>query len=357
MLDHVKKHQEELRKSLTGSYDLEKSGTKKKKEEPITDEDGNIVEKGTVDVEDGKVNEGNNKPQSDAFAKAGTGGGIESTGQVDSQNNTTANFDPYKKTNPLIGEISINPVNKMLVNDKSGTALDKKVSNIKDLTKSENTVAYNGYEEIQKSRISNMFYNLPEDELEKSKGEGSKGGKIIGHTKSGKAIYKTKVLGKVDSRGSSGAHPDWEKAHKGFKREDHEDAAKVHDKLAKEARKKMNETTGKESQKASDDWIDHENLRDAHKHEVIYGKGGSAYDKKKPVKVNGKDLSELSPAERAGYFLEQEKKKVEKSEDATDGNDQQDSVDQRKKENETELKNIDLVQKAFDDLDIDTIIG
>lgn len=43
-------------------------------------------------------------------------------------------------------------------------------------------------------------------------GEGSKGGKVIGHTKSGKAIYD-----KHD-------HP----AHKGFTKQDHADAARVH---------------------------------------------------------------------------------------------------------------------------------
>jgi hypothetical protein len=46
-------------------------------------------------------------------------------------------------------------------------------------------------------------------------GEGSKGGKIIGHTKSGKPIY------------DRFNHP----AHKDFTKEDHRDAGKVHDEL------------------------------------------------------------------------------------------------------------------------------
>lgn len=49
-------------------------------------------------------------------------------------------------------------------------------------------------------------------DLIKSKGEGSKGGKVIGHTKSGKAIYETH-----DHEG-----------HKDFTKEDHHDAATHH---------------------------------------------------------------------------------------------------------------------------------
>ena len=48
-------------------------------------------------------------------------------------------------------------------------------------------------------------------DLEKS-GEGSRGGKVIGHTKSGKPIYDTYQ----------------HKSHKGFTKEDHEDARNLH---------------------------------------------------------------------------------------------------------------------------------
>lgn len=48
----------------------------------------------------------------------------------------------------------------------------------------------------------------------KAQGEGSRGGKVIGHTRSGKPIYE------------NSNHPD----HKGFSSSDHLDAAKAHDK-------------------------------------------------------------------------------------------------------------------------------
>jgi hypothetical protein len=51
-----------------------------------------------------------------------------------------------------------------------------------------------------------------EDELSKS-GEGSRGGKVIGHTKSGKPIY------------ANYNHP----SHKEFSKEDHKDAANIHE--------------------------------------------------------------------------------------------------------------------------------
>lgn len=58
------------------------------------------------------------------------------------------------------------------------------------------------------------------DNLEKGGGEGSRGGKVIGHTKSGKPIY--------DSSGH--------KEHKNFSHQDHTDAAEHHDKLWEEAK-------------------------------------------------------------------------------------------------------------------------
>lgn len=63
------------------------------------------------------------------------------------------------------------------------------------------------------------------------KGEGSKGGKVIGHTKSGKPIY---AKNNIPVKGSSQyhqikegkrSHQEWEENHKDFTKEDHMDAA------------------------------------------------------------------------------------------------------------------------------------
>lgn len=50
------------------------------------------------------------------------------------------------------------------------------------------------------------------------KAEGSRGGKVIGHTKSGKAVYAHKVAHHVD--------------HKGWTSHDHSDASKLHEENA-----------------------------------------------------------------------------------------------------------------------------
>jgi hypothetical protein len=75
-------------------------------------------------------------------------------------------------------------------------------------------------DKIQKAfQILGVSY---EPDIEKgSKGEGSRGGKVIGHTKSGKPIYD---------------HFD-HKSHKDFTKKDHNDAAKLHMKKFREALK------------------------------------------------------------------------------------------------------------------------
>jgi len=76
---------------------------------------------------------------------------------------------------------------------------------------------------IGKQRIANLYGN---DEIQKG-GEGSRGGKIIGHTKSGKAVYQNKDYHQYND----------------FNEEDHRDASKLH----KEA--KQNHTKGKSTGK------------------------------------------------------------------------------------------------------------
>jgi len=65
--------------------------------------------------------------------------------------------------------------------------------------------------ELNKAHHDSFFKKASENDIEKG-GEGSRGGKIIGHTKSGKAIYDT------------ASH----ESHKDFTPEDHNDAYKIH---------------------------------------------------------------------------------------------------------------------------------
>jgi hypothetical protein len=65
------------------------------------------------------------------------------------------------------------------------------------------------------------------DELEKA--EGSRGGKIIGHTKSGKAIYEAKDSRKIEYFDNSHSEH-----HRNFDSKDHDDAAQLHRKNEKD---------------------------------------------------------------------------------------------------------------------------
>lgn len=99
--------------------------------------------------------------------------------------------------------------------------------------------------EIQKARIDQSLGRIPVDRLQKS-GEGSRGGKIIGHTKSGKPIYDTHD------------HP----SHSNFTSQDHEDAVEAHyalrkksdDKLMAIHRKYSAATDSKEKQALEDNY-------------------------------------------------------------------------------------------------------
>jgi hypothetical protein len=75
----------------------------------------------------------------------------------------------------------------------------------------------NNLNKAKSERILSMYSNT-EDILEKG-GEGSRGGKVIGHTKSGKPIY--------DNGNDS-------KSYRSFTAEDHQDAADIHEKEGKE---------------------------------------------------------------------------------------------------------------------------
>lgn len=71
------------------------------------------------------------------------------------------------------------------------------------------------------------------DDLQKGGGEGSRGGKIIGHTKSGKPIYGTHVTN-YDSSNWKEEMKHIENTTKDYTDEDHEDAAKLHSDLSYE---------------------------------------------------------------------------------------------------------------------------
>lgn len=71
----------------------------------------------------------------------------------------------------------------------------------------------NEFQKAQRARILSC-YDIPTNDLEKS-GEGARGGKVIGHTKSGKPIYEKST----------------HKEHGDFTSADHADAAELHKKL------------------------------------------------------------------------------------------------------------------------------
>ncbi len=64
-------------------------------------------------------------------------------------------------------------------------------------------------------------------------GEGSRGGKVIGHTKSGKAIYGGNAIANYD-RGGLNPTSSFKSNHKDYTSKDHKDAAKFHRQKQKE---------------------------------------------------------------------------------------------------------------------------
>lgn len=107
-------------------------------------------------------------------------------------------------------------------------------------------------QEASELRKANIFSNFSNSEdLIKGKGEGSKGGKVIGHTKSGKPIYAKHD----DSR------------HSDFDSNDHIDALTVHRKL------KLENTTGKSTGKtiSGDTIYSNKKWSDHHYHESMHG--------------------------------------------------------------------------------------
>jgi len=86
-----------------------------------------------------------------------------------------------------------------------------------------------------------LIQKAEENDLEKA--EGARGGKIIGHTKSGKAIYDSKSIGtkgQVDSEKLK----NFTNKYADLTADEHEEAAKMHDAKAKEHLDKHDNETG-----------------------------------------------------------------------------------------------------------------
>lgn len=111
--------------------------------------------------------------------------------------------------------------NVISVNDYKGTRIEKAYGLSNELVTNAFNVTKTIQDNFNKGLIDEKVRDGALKELtgllqKASKGEGSKGGKVIGHTRSGKPIY--------DSHG----HPD----HKKFNQEDHYDAMRHHQFLA-----------------------------------------------------------------------------------------------------------------------------
>lgn len=81
---------------------------------------------------------------------------------------------------------------------------------------------------IVKANITSMYTNV--DEIEKG-GEGSRGGKVIGHTKSGKPVYKGKLVKDEFGKYKSSEVQD----DRDYTPEDHQDASRIHDEVSERA--------------------------------------------------------------------------------------------------------------------------
>lgn len=144
-------------------------------------------------------------------------------------------------------------------------------------------------EKLEKGLIDQPLYDKAIEQLngliEKAgKGEGSRGGHIIGHTKSGKPVYKTQAAGR--------------NSYEKFSAQDHKDAAELHRKVAEDHHTKSSigySTYAKTHHASMRDW--HHDTAQAH-----------------DIKANkqGKQEHEASlSADEKKIIAEQKKKQVE----------------------------------------------
>ena len=124
------------------------------------------------------------------------------------------------------------------------------------------------------------IYEIPHDPafVVKAQGEGSRGGVVIGHTKSGKPIYK--------NSGSAN--------HKDFTGEDHTDASRLHNELAQKKAKEAHAKHQEAHNAYRNESGDHKKMRREAKrlekevahHEKHSAKHGDKSEAKKSYTVN-----------------------------------------------------------------------
>jgi hypothetical protein len=149
------------------------------------------------------------------------------------------------------------------------------------------------HEELVKSQIAGLY----SDQIEKG-GEGSKGGKVIGHTKSGKPIYDT------------ASHS----AHKDFTIADHNDAIDAHDKVRQ---KYHNNPKSTDKDKEAND-----NAHEQQKHHIgvkngLWNKEREEKDTKKEAKLKESNEAYYARKDRlsnAGHDSARRNTKIAKSE-------------------------------------------
>lgn len=140
---------------------------------------------------------------------------------------------------------------KAIGEEKTNETFQKGMSELRSLDKVYINEGLNSrYVYVRKREISENFEKgIVEGDLEKA-GEGSKGGKIIGHTKSGKAIYASATKSFTDSQYSSQDHKDAAYAHldhaKKLKKEGDE---KGHDRHVNKFDSHMSDSKKKEEKK------------------------------------------------------------------------------------------------------------
>lgn len=139
----------------------------------------------------------------------------------------------------------------------------------------------------QRERIQKGIYGGLSDanDIQKGGGEGSKGGKVTGHTKSGKPIYEQHK----------------HESHRSFSVEDHKDAIKLHRELAQKHFDVVNKTTSSSVKKKNNDSAyGHNEQANRHEREVNkkekeaqHKVGDKVKASEKPVYDNHGDMAEF----------------------------------------------------------------
>ena len=167
-------------------------------------------------------------------------------------------------------------------------------------------------DKLEKGIIDQTLFNKAieqYDNLIEKSGEGSRGGRIIGHTKSGKAIYLHE--NDSDSTSAGGIHGG---KFKGWSKDDHMDAMKAHSQAKQEIHKKWHkehaehvERTGSgsgfkpaNSTQEEKDRMNHMHNMDAHYYHYVVKHGGSRtdaydatntpYDASKKEEINKREI-------------------------------------------------------------------